>query len=1348
MKRLFLLLTLLIAGITANAQFSPSNNLNYVKLLKDPPVATKNDSVVMFDGTDKFLKMMPVSELVDNTTIYLELAKKQFLSTGLIKNGIISANGDPTKFNVTTGIGVVSNFDTPENPISRLVTFPAFTGVTPTYLLTGTITYVAIEEIGTSGVGQLFMQATPFTPEQRRSLIVLGAVIHSNLTNINVINNISAPTNASTNQLHDFIEAVGALNLTGNKYTANGANLQLNKSAGLIFKLGSNFANDWKNPHELAQTAGTSLTFRYRTQNGTEGSDRINLDPALYDLNNVLTAVPNNKFTIQTVTMFQSGVTRIQYGQTVYDDLATAKNAVFTRNFVLEPNSKENGIIRAYIIMRNTTTSLQMVADADILEAQKFGGVASGGVALTLASIVDALGFTPENVANKATDFTTVNNTLYPSVQATNDRFINKTSDPQTKTGSIILGENLTKSSDNWIAFGTSITSGGKYTNPMAKQLSLVLNNFGISGSNTASLVGNFINIPTLNSGNIDSYRLLTIEHGINDALGFNTISNFKENITNFILDAKAKGWTNNKILVINSNYCSRADLDTELEPYAIAAIEVAKEQGIQYVDIYNYTKNNGGASLLIDGVHLSEEGGRVYARGVISLMYGGLEVSNGLNVINGVRADNIYLSSDSEINGLSIGKGNGNISTNTILGNESLSLNTTGYDNTAVGYQSLKSNTTGRGNASLGYQTLYSNTTGVFNTASGYQVLYANTAGSSNTANGYSALGSNTIGSSNTSSGMLALATNTTGNENAATGMFSLLSNTTGSGNMANGYGSLSANTTGGSNSASGHQSLGSNTTGSDNTAVGRLSGYWYNINSSLTNPTNSIFLGSKSRALEDNGSNEIVIGYDVAGLGSNTTSIGNSSTTTTKIYGNIISPTFTGTPTAPTATLGTNTTQIATTAFVLANASGGSGDMLLATPQTVTGEKTFLDTKLSFRNVANTFSSYFTNTNTASRTYTLPNKNGTVALLDDAGWTASGGDLSNNNAGNVAIGMTPSTYKFRSSEDIAVGNQVLNADRSVFFESNSNSIGSELGGLKWYNRNSDGFIKAKISAVSDVTLTKGALAFYTGAVGANATEKMRIFANGDVAIGSMVGGAKLFVQGDNASATTFQVMGTSGSGTTFVLNNNNASFNNSLFYGFTTRSASTAFKMIDLRANSVPVFNVDGVGNIFSNGTLTATNLPIQLKDFYADVNNVSTTETDLLTYTTVANRLNATGEKLISNFAGTFNDVTASSQLKIYFAGQNIGDTGALTMSVTGAWVTTVSIIRTGATTGRAVVNISTPGASTASYTKYTSLTGLTFTGTNIVKITATASGATGGSDDITATYGNVIWQPAAL
>jgi hypothetical protein len=47
------------------------------------------------------------------------------------------------------------------------------------------------------------------------------------------------------------------------------------------------------------------------------------------------------------------------------------------------------------------------------------------------------------------------------------------------------------------------------------------------------------------------------------------------------------------------------------------------------------------------------------------------------------------------------------------------------------------------------------------------------------------------------------------------------------------------------------------------------------------------------------------------------------------------------------------------------------------------VSGIKTFLNGKLGIRNVANTFTSFFTNSNTAARTYTLQNRNGT--LLDN---------------------------------------------------------------------------------------------------------------------------------------------------------------------------------------------------------------------------------------------------------------------------------------------------------------------------------------------------------------------------
>lgn len=63
----------------------------------------------------------------------------------------------------------------------------------------------------------------------------------------------------------------------------------------------------------------------------------------------------------------------------------------------------------------------------------------------------------------------------------------------------------------------------------------------------------------------------------------------------------------------------------------------------------------------------------------------------------------------------------------------------------------------------------------------------------------------------------------------------------------------------------------------------------------------------------------------------------------------------------------------------------SAGSGDMILASAQTNSGAKTFLDTTFLLRNVANTFNGSFVNTNTANRVYTLKDANGTLAFTSD---------------------------------------------------------------------------------------------------------------------------------------------------------------------------------------------------------------------------------------------------------------------------------------------------------------------------------------------------------------------------
>lgn len=149
----------------------------------------------------------------------------------------------------------------------------------------------------------------------------------------------------------------------------------------------------------------------------------------------------------------------------------------------------------------------------------------------------------------------------------------------------------------------------------------------------------------------------------------------------------------------------------------------------------------------------------------------------------------------------------------------------------------------------------------------------------------------------------------------------------------------------------------------------------------------------------------------------------------------------------------------------------------------------------------------------------------------------------------------------------------------------------------------------------------------------------------------------------------------------------------------------------------------------------------------DFTSDQNNTGTGETDLYSYTTPASTLAETGEKLIATYCGTFNDASATAQIKAYFAGTAILDTGAITLSATGAWTVDILIIRTGASTARAMARLTTPTASKEVYSTQTDLTGLTFTNANIIKITGTAGGVDGGNNDITAKLGTINWMAAA-
>lgn len=201
---------------------------------------------------------------------------------------------------------------------------------------------------------------------------------------------------------------------------------------------------------------------------------------------------------------------------------------------------------------------------------------------------------------------------------------------------------------------------------------------------------------------------------------------------------------------------------------------------------------------------------------------------------------DPIYITNDLYANSVRLGRGGGSIATNTVIGAFSLGNNTTGTENVGIGYGSLASNTTGRNNLSLGSYALNQNRTG-------YECM--------------------------------------------AIGAYALYSQTSGFANVAVGNGALLSNTTGNYNTAIGPGALFSSTSTSLNVGIGYTAGRYLADGTNNQTSTSSLFIGYDTRAAAAGQSNQIVIGSQAVGQGSNTIMLGNSSVTGLFCYDNTIS-------------------------------------------------------------------------------------------------------------------------------------------------------------------------------------------------------------------------------------------------------------------------------------------------------------------------------------------------------------------------------------------------------------------------------------------------------------------------
>jgi hypothetical protein len=213
--------------------------------------------------------------------------------------------------------------------------------------------------------------------------------------------------------------------------------------------------------------------------------------------------------------------------------------------------------------------------------------------------------------------------------------------------------------------------------------------------------------------------------------------------------------------------------------------------------------------------------------------------------------------------------------------------------------------------------------------------------------------------GTQNVAIGYQALKANTGGTDNVAVGNIAGTTLTTGTGNVALGSQALRYATTGGSNNAIGNGALGALTTASNNIGIGAISG------SRLTTGANNIYIGSSAGTYfgtgydsNTTGRNSVLIGFDVrpngnaetnqivisgyngstgmVGLGSNTTTIGNSATTRAVIYG---STSLSNLPATAASGNGGDFSLEAQDGFTTGNTNGGNINL---TPGTATGTGT----------------------------------------------------------------------------------------------------------------------------------------------------------------------------------------------------------------------------------------------------------------------------------------------------------------------------------------------------------------------------------------------------------------------
>jgi hypothetical protein len=326
------------------------------------------------------------------------------IPTGILNGGELSTNTSTT-FDVAAGDGVINILNKDNSDPHPEIKKVQWTATTITHTLGDAGETDQLNTwIYVDSTGAIQQTLTIPTPSLWRNNIVLGSVIHSENV-IRFVKTFPRTAYSNGNTVSEFIEIFGPLKKSGHLLTVNSSNnMALDRSTGVAFALGRNYATDAEEPNLVSDGASTPVFHRYSStsggftkDDGVAGAGYTSIDPTKYDNNGTLTSVSGGNYSVQRLYYFPNNTSVIvaYYGKNEYASMDAAEQNYLLENFQEAENTNSQAIYLGAIILKGNVTNLNTAADAKILtggifrslSATNLGGVAAGAILNDLADV-------------------------------------------------------------------------------------------------------------------------------------------------------------------------------------------------------------------------------------------------------------------------------------------------------------------------------------------------------------------------------------------------------------------------------------------------------------------------------------------------------------------------------------------------------------------------------------------------------------------------------------------------------------------------------------------------------------------------------------------------------------------------------------------------------------------------------------------------------------------------------------------------------------------------------------------------------------------------------------------------